>query len=171
MWIEYYLAHHRRTVIRQSRNECFIEKFAIFPRQVNRRYEQQRAGDIRCVYTIDWGTYLGRRWPSSLSYISFVSQENCALVLPQLTKFCEICENREQFRWIKNVMTKLHESVHMENASCHKVSVNLSINVFSHILAWWLNDLFSKSISFIVSANRIRFWCHPRASWINCVRW
>lgn len=43
-------------------------------------------------------------------------------MLPQLTKFCEICENREQFRWIKNAMTKLHESVHIENAVCHKVS-------------------------------------------------
>lgn len=49
-------------------------------------------------------------------------EENCALVLPQLTKFCEICENREQFRWIKNAMNKLYESVHMENAVCHKVS-------------------------------------------------
>lgn len=55
-------------------------------------------------------------------------QENCALVLPQLTKFCEICENREQFRWIKNAMTKLHESVHAENAVCHKVSAKLTQN-------------------------------------------
>lgn len=64
----------------------------------------------------------------ALNEENFFSQENCALVLPQLTKFCEICENREQFRWIKNAMTKLHESVHIENASCHKVSVNLLSN-------------------------------------------
>lgn len=49
-------------------------------------------------------------------------EDNCALVLPHLVKFCDICENREQFRWIKNSMLKLQESVHIENAVCHAVS-------------------------------------------------
>lgn len=43
------------------------------------------------------------------------------LVLPHIAKFCELCENREQFRWIKNTMLKLQESIHMENAVCHQV--------------------------------------------------
>lgn len=72
---------------------------------------------------IDQGTY-PLLWTLNINK-NFIFQENCALVLPELSKFCEICENREQFRWIKNAMTKLHESVHMENAVCHKVSVFL----------------------------------------------
>lgn len=43
------------------------------------------------------------------------------LVLPHIAKFCELFENREQFRWIKNTMLKLQESIHMENAVCHQV--------------------------------------------------
>lgn len=41
--------------------------------------------------------------------------------LPHIVKFCEICENRDHFHWIKNTMIKLQESVSMENAISHQV--------------------------------------------------
>lgn len=50
-----------------------------------------------------------------------MKQENYVLVLPHIGKLCELCENREQFRWIKNTMLKLQETIHAENAVCHQV--------------------------------------------------
>lgn len=42
-------------------------------------------------------------------------------MLPHMTKFCELCENRDQFHWIKNTMIRLQESVPMDNALSHQV--------------------------------------------------
>ncbi|XP_031632927.1 huntingtin [Contarinia nasturtii] len=45
---------------------------------------------------------------------------NSIQILPHIVKFAELCENREQFHWIKNVMNKLHESIPKENAIAHQ---------------------------------------------------
>lgn len=44
------------------------------------------------------------------------------LVLPHLIKICEICEKREQFKWIKDTMLLLQEKVPMEDSISHQVS-------------------------------------------------
>lgn len=48
-------------------------------------------------------------------------QANYIQMLPHITKFCELCENRDQFHWIKNTMIKLQDSVPMDNALSHQV--------------------------------------------------
>lgn len=52
-------------------------------------------------------------------------QENYILVLPHLVKICEICENREQFIWIKNSMTSLQATVPIEDTLSHQVCLFL----------------------------------------------
>lgn len=59
-----------------------------------------------------------------LSFLPF-SQLNYTLVLPHLAKLCEVCENREQFRWIKDTTLKIRDLVQMENSICHQVRLNL----------------------------------------------
>lgn len=44
------------------------------------------------------------------------------LVLPHLVKICEICENRQQYKWIKDTMLILQEKVPMEDTISHQVS-------------------------------------------------
>lgn len=44
------------------------------------------------------------------------------MLLPHLVKLCEISENQEQFRWIKDTTLKLREIVQIENAVCHQVN-------------------------------------------------
>lgn len=46
---------------------------------------------------------------------------NSIQILPHVVKFAELCENRDQFHWIKDTMVKLHETVSMENAIAHQV--------------------------------------------------
>lgn len=48
-------------------------------------------------------------------------QTNSIQTLPHIVKFSELCENRDQFHWIKDTMSKLHETVPMENAIAHQV--------------------------------------------------
>ncbi|KAJ6637731.1 Huntingtin [Pseudolycoriella hygida] len=45
---------------------------------------------------------------------------NYSLILPHLLKLSEICENRDQYRWIKNISSKLQESVPLTNVIAHQ---------------------------------------------------
>ncbi|EDW26934.1 GL22915 [Drosophila persimilis] len=40
---------------------------------------------------------------------------NHILVLPNLVKFCEICESRDQVKWIKDRALRLQEQVAMDD--------------------------------------------------------
>lgn len=53
--------------------------------------------------------------------ITQLLEYNCIQILPHLVKFSELCENRDQFHWIKNTMIKLHEAIPNENAVAHQV--------------------------------------------------
>lgn len=52
------------------------------------------------------------------------------MLLPHLVKLCEISENQEQFRWIKDTTLKLREIVQIENAVCHQVN-NIGFSSYS----------------------------------------
>lgn len=57
--------------------------------------------------------------------------DNYILVLPHLVKICEICENREQFIWIKNSMTSLQEKVPIEDTLSHQVTFFFKVSPFA----------------------------------------
>lgn len=69
------------------------------------------------------------------------------LVLPHIVKLCELCENREQFRWIKDTMLKLQEVIHMENAVCHQV--NFIVGQFAMMLILMLSFSYSFFFHFL----------------------
>lgn len=48
-------------------------------------------------------------------------QVNSVQILPHILKFSELCENRDQFHSIQNIMNKLYESIPKENAVAHQV--------------------------------------------------
>lgn len=50
---------------------------------------------------------------------------NYVQILPHIVKFSELCENREQFHWIKDTMIKLHETITQENAIVHQVKIQI----------------------------------------------
>ncbi|XP_023034526.1 uncharacterized protein LOC6647961 [Drosophila willistoni] len=45
---------------------------------------------------------------------------NHVLVLPNLVKFCEICESRDQIKWIKERILKLQDQVAMDDTISHQ---------------------------------------------------
>ncbi|KAG4067967.1 hypothetical protein HA402_010653 [Bradysia odoriphaga] len=45
---------------------------------------------------------------------------NYSLILPHLLKLSEICANREQYRWIKNISLRIQEAVPMTNVIAHQ---------------------------------------------------
>lgn len=50
------------------------------------------------------------------------------LVLPNLVKFCEICDNREHIRWIKNTVMRLQEQIPFDDTISHHVSVTVALH-------------------------------------------
>lgn len=56
-----------------------------------------------------------------IRFMRLFSQANYMQMLPYMAKFSELCENRDQFHWIKNAMTRLQESVSMDNVLSHQV--------------------------------------------------
>lgn len=54
-------------------------------------------------------------------YLSNFSQQNHILVLPNLVKFCEICESRDQIKWIKERTMRLQEQIAMDDTISHQV--------------------------------------------------
>ncbi|XP_030371655.1 uncharacterized protein LOC115621948 [Scaptodrosophila lebanonensis] len=47
-------------------------------------------------------------------------EQNHILGLPHLLKFCEICENRDQIKWIKERALKLQEQIPMDDTISHQ---------------------------------------------------
>lgn len=78
---------------------------------------------------------------------------NSIQVLPHVVKFAELCENRDQFHWIKDTMVKLHETVSMENAIAHQVIFYNKKNVVD---SKQINSFFFR-VSFIVCVNHMQF--------------
>lgn len=64
---------------------------------------------------------------------------NCIQILPQIVKFCEICENREQFHLIKDIMNKLYETVQIENLDTHQVNnfIQFNLECFKYSVHFW----------------------------------
>lgn len=57
----------------------------------------------------------------SLPFSLSVLQQNHILVLPNLVKFCEICESRDQIKWIKERTMRLQEQIAMDDTISHQV--------------------------------------------------
>ncbi|XP_037950007.1 uncharacterized protein LOC119681023 [Teleopsis dalmanni] len=49
-----------------------------------------------------------------------IIEHNHILVLPNLVKFCEICESRDQIKWIKDKAFKLQETIPMDDTISHQ---------------------------------------------------
>jgi hypothetical protein len=60
-------------------------------------------------------------------------QENYVLVLPHLVKISEMCDNADQFKWIKSTMMALRETVPMENTISHQVTATTK-HTFIHLV-------------------------------------
>lgn len=71
------------------------------------------------------------------------------MLLPHLVKLCEISENQEQFRWIKDTTLKLREIVQIENAVCHQVN-NIDLVVILCVVIIILNINFF-SVNYLLS--------------------
>ncbi|ALC47217.1 htt [Drosophila busckii] len=52
--------------------------------------------------------------------ISWQLALNHMLVLPNLVKFCEICESRDQIKWIKERALRLHDQIAMDDTISHQ---------------------------------------------------
>jgi len=88
--------------------------------------------------------FLGDPWGFELPVISFAAatchnsfaipsilrQLNHILVLPNLVKFCEICESRDHIKWIKERCLKLQEQVAMDDTISHQVSYHTENSSF-----------------------------------------
>ncbi|XP_055389254.1 protein PFC0760c isoform X2 [Condylostylus longicornis] len=52
--------------------------------------------------------------------ITQLIENNYVLALPNLVKFCEICENRDQVKWIKQKVLKLQETISIDDTISHQ---------------------------------------------------
>lgn len=81
---------------------------------------------------------------------------NSIQILPHVVKFAELCENRDQFHWIKDTMVKLHETVSMENAIAHQVIFLKQIKTEKFNNSKQINSFIFR-VSFIVCVNHMQF--------------
>lgn len=80
--------------------------------------------DVREMLCIEYCSFFIMKI-SNCCFDCYNRQKDYIIVLPHIVKLCEISESRDHYRWIKDTMLKLQESVQMENSGCHQVRLLL----------------------------------------------
>lgn len=68
-------------------------------------------------------------WVLLLKILLICLKVHPTLILPHLAVFCEICENRDQLRWIKDTAMRLRDTMLPENVVCHQVGEYINFAV------------------------------------------